>query len=92
VIQISPTEKFTIFNFFVPVRPDRRYAMSFSDVNAKEIASESIQSRDRFGNFSVVCPRELFTEGTYKLQVQELDKETDRGYDEYIFQFKITLI
>ncbi len=89
IIRISAEEKFFILDFFVPVRPDRRYEMQITDDKGEQIAAGKVTCRDRLGNFSLVCSRELFPAGTYLLTVKELDQSTQQVYDEYLFRFRV---
>src|SRR5262245_61654743 len=78
IIRIAAAEEFIILNFFVPVRPDRRYEMQINDDNGKKIAAATITARDQLGNFSVICPHTLFSGGNYLLTVRETDQSAQQ--------------
>ncbi|MCI0604306.1 hypothetical protein L0156_15010 [bacterium] len=89
VIRISAEEKFFILNFFVPVRPDRRYEMQIVDDKGEQITAGKVTSRDRLGNFSLVCTWELFPPDPYVLTIKELEQNSQQVHDEYFFRFTV---
>ena len=89
VVHLSPTERFFILTFFVPVRNTHQYEMEIRNEQGVLIDSKEIHSRDSVGNFSVVAATSLFQDGTYSLTVKE--RETTNGVikNEYSFHFRI---
>jgi hypothetical protein len=89
VISIPKEERFFILNLFIPVRSDLSYKMEVQDEKDAVISTTDVQSRDRLGNFSIVCTRELFPPGSYRIRIQELDPKTRQPLAEYLFRFKV---
>ncbi len=89
IMRISAEEKFFILNFFVPVRPDRRYEMQIVGDKGEQITARKVTSRDRLGNFSLVCTWDLFPPDSYVLTIKELEQNSQQVHDEYFFRFTV---
>lgn len=90
VVLLSPTERFFILTFFVPVRSIYRYEMEIRNEQGILIDSKVIRSRDSIGNFSIVAATSLFPDGLYSLTIQEIESATGALRNEHYFQFRVT--
>jgi hypothetical protein len=91
VVLLSPTERFFILTFFVPVRSIFRYEMEIRNEQGSLIDSKEIHSRDSTGNFSIVAAVSLFQDGNYKLIVKEVQPANGVIKNEYNFHFKFEI-
>lgn len=91
-IILSKTDNFFMLSFFVPVttEPNTRYDLEVRGEDGSLIAEQkAVVSRDILGNFSIVCNKQLFKEGSYVLELLKVDKATSAKKGNYRFKFKI---
>lgn len=92
VLQLNPDEPLVGLSFFVPIseRPEFVYDVEIRDGRGQVVAAEkAVRSQDEFGNFLLVCRRDLFSLGEYELHVSEENKTTQAVRREFSFSFAV---
>jgi hypothetical protein len=92
-IVLSKGETYITLSFFVAIQtdPNLRYDAEIRDEQGSLVAEQKgITSRDRLGNFSLVCSKQLFKEdGHYVLNVLKVNTATSATEPGPHFRFKI---
>lgn len=92
-VALAPGDAFFTLSFFIPIQSDsrRRYDVDIRDARGALIAErQDVASRDGLGNFSLVCPRTLFKDGSYILNVRRMDRTRLTVEREDHFRFNVT--
>lgn len=91
-VRLAPDEKFFALSFFVPIssRPEFVYEVEVRDSQERVVmADKQARAQDSLGNFSLMCPRDLFSSGKYELRVKEVNKTTQAVRGEFKFSFVV---
>jgi hypothetical protein len=95
IVQLAPDEKFFAVSFFVPIRerPEFVYDLAIHNSEGQLVAAKkAVRAQDEFGNFFLVCRRELFSPGEYELQVKEVNTKTQETKRGFRFPFTVSAI
>jgi len=88
-VQLTEQDRFFVLSFFVPIRTDRRYTATILNEAGTTIAPEEELPQPDHGNFVLVCAREPFRPGEYRLIVSEFDHHTGQVSRRVTFRFRI---
>lgn len=91
VLTLSSSDRFVMFEFFVPIRATAtvQYAASLQGTSGSLFRVEPITSKDGKGNFNLVCPQEVLAPGSHVLAVEEFDRQKNERTATFSFSFEV---